>query len=287
MSSPEICAPPRPASAAPKIALPANACDCHFHIFDEPSQQVPERNYTAPTASQEAYQALMDTLGVTRSVVVQPSIYGADNRTTMQACHNQANRKAIVVIDETITKSELQDLHDQGAVGCRVNWLFNSGVKIDNLHRLAAKIADFGWHIQVLADISQIESLSTLLQDVPVPVIFDHMGHMPTHKTIHDAHFKEFIALLSEGRIWAKLSGAYRISARINGHYEDAEAAAQALVAANPEQLVWGSDWPHPQTEPMPDDSLLLDAFLDWIPSSYHQQIFADNPARLYHFDDA
>lgn len=280
------CAPPLTASGKPRMTLPQNACDCHFHIFDEPSQQVPERSYTAPTASQADYDALMKTLGFTRSVIVQPSIYGDDNQTTMLACQGQSNRKAIVVIDETISRQELQALHEQGAVGCRINWLFQSGININNLQSLAGKIAEFGWHIQVLADISQIESLEDFIRDVPVPIIFDHMGHMPTHKTVHNPHFKHFCRLLSEGRIWAKLSGAYRISSRINGLYEDAQATAEALMKANPDHLVWGTDWPHPQTAPMPDDTQLLNSFLEWIPASLHQRIFSDNPARLYQFEN-
>ena len=286
LREPELCAPPLAVTAQPKHRLPTGACDCHFHIFDSPSVQVAHRSYTAPPASLAAYRQLQKTLGVQRSVIVQPSVYGADNRTTVAVCSSDPHMRAVVVVDEEVTEQDLRSFAEAGVVGCRVNMLFSSGVHSGTLDQLARRIADFGWHIQILADISTFEGLEDVASRLPVPVIFDHMGHMPAHFGVSHPAFQRFLGLLADGRIWAKLSGAYRVTACQGRAYDDVAEIVSALVAANPEQLVWGSDWPHPQIPvPMPDDTDLLTQFFDWIPNAAHQRhIFASNPALFYGF---
>ena len=288
MSNPPTCAAPLPVSESPKSALPAHSCDTHFHIFDAPSQQVSMRSYTAPYAPLSEYKLLQRKLGFERSVIVQPSVYGADNQTTLMTCQADPNMRAVVVIDSEISKKELKNFTDLGVVGCRVNMLFQSGVNIHDIRALAHKIADFGWHIQILADISELEDLSPFLRDMPVPVMFDHMGHISADKAITNKAFQSFCKYLADGQIWAKLSAAYRLSCLGDGRFDDVEHIVQALVKANPNQLVWGTDWPHPQINGvMPNDTQLVNAFLDWIPVKFQQTIFADNAAHFYQFEKA
>ena len=284
MSVPEICAPPLPVTQKPKTALPAGTCDCHFHIFDDPSMQVPERSYTAPKATLGEYQHLQKTLGIQRSVIVQPSIYGSDNQTTLLAARSDPHMKAVVVVEHDVSDQTLRDYAEAGAVGCRVNLLFSSGVQFGMLAEFAHRIADYGWHLQILADIAHFDNLDQLVQDVPVPIIFDHMGHMPAALGVQHPAFQSFLRHLSSGRIWAKLSAAYRISSDTDCRYDDVASFVSALVEANPERLVWGTDWPHPKFDgAMPNDTDLLDQFFDWVPNSAHQQaIFVDNPASFY-----
>jgi len=287
MPHPPLCDPPLPIKDSPKAALPKYSCDTHFHIFDAPSQQVPMRSYTAPHAPLSDYRQLQNRLGFQRSVIVQPSVYGADNQTTISVCQTDPNMRAVVVIESDITDIELQRLSDAGAVGCRVNMLFSSGVNIHDVKALGHKIANFGWHIQILADVSALADMSALLQDMPVPIMFDHMGHMPAGKGLQNPDFQRFCAYLAEGRIWAKLSAAYRLTSQPDSRYEDVATIVNALIAANPEQLVWGSDWPHPQIKgQMPDDTKLVNNFLDWIPATYQQDIFAGNAGKFYQFAD-
>ena len=286
MSVPATCAAPRLVTAKPKSVLPAGACDCHFHIFDEPSQQTAERSYTAPRASLSDYRQLKKTLGIQRAVIVQPSIYGLDNETTLSACKTEADMKSVIVIDNSVSDKTLRDYADAGAVGCRVNLLFASGVHTGSLTDLAQRIADFGLHLQVLADISRLEALESVIPKLPVPIMFDHMGHMPAAMGVQHRAFQLFLKYLADGLLWVKLSGAYRISEKTDGHYDDAAAFAAALVNANPEHLVWGTDWPHPQVSgTMPDDTDLLNHVLDWVPNTHHRQrIFVDNPVSFYGF---
>lgn len=281
------CEPPLPVVKPLGIKLPDKACDCHFHIFDKPSVQVEGRSYTAPLAPLNAYRTLQKRLGLTRSVIVQPSVYGSDNRTTLSVNEGDPNMRAVVVVDAATPKENLAELADAGAVGCRVNLLFASNVVHENLQELAYRIADFGWHIQILADISNLENISDIVTSLPVPVVFDHLGHVPADKGVRSSAFQNCLKLLGEGDIWVKLSGVYRVMAQDSTDYSDVRPMVEALVSSNPERLVWGSDWPHPQIAvAMPDDTDLLRLFLEWVPDAEaRQKILVDNPGQLYHFD--
>ena len=246
------------------------------------------RSYTAPHAPLSDYKHMQEVLGYKRSVIVQPSVYGADNQTTIEVCRDDPNMKAVIVIDDAISDDALSAFSEAGVVGCRVNMLFSSGVSFTNLRNLALRIADYGWHIQILADISNFDDINMLLRDVPVPIMFDHMGHMPIEKGVNHKSFQDFCKLLADGHIWTKLSGSYRVSSLPECNYEDVAVMVSELVSANPEQIVWGSDWPHPQISgPMPDDTALINNLLDWIPNQNNRQkIFADNAAKFYQFNE-
>ena len=283
---PDVCDRPLPAKRAPKRSIPYGACDCHFHVFDNPSKQVFERTYTAPDASVDEYTGLRDVLGLTRGVLVQPSVYGLDNETTLRSAAKIPNVKSVVVIDQTTPVSEIQRMTDAGAVGCRVNLLFPSDAVISDLRALARRIADFGWHVQILADFSNSAHLIDLITLLPVPVMFDHLGHFPISASHDHASVDAFLGLLGDGMIWTKISAPYRTTASSTTDYTDVGAFVTKLTALNSDNLVWGTDWPHPKFDgPMPDDTDMLDQFMDWVPNAQlRQKIMVENPERFYQF---
>ena len=283
---PDVCDRPLPAKRAPKRSIPYGACDCHFHVFDNPSKQVFERTYTAPDATVDEYMGLRDVLGLTRGVLVQPSVYGLDNETTLRSAAKIPNVKSVVVIDHTTPVSEIQRMTDAGAVGCRVNLLFPSDAVISDLRALARRIADFGWHLQILADFSNSAHLIDLLTLLPVPVMFDHLGHFPISASHDHASVDAFLGLLGDGMIWTKISAPYRTTGSSTTDYTDVGAFVTKLTALNPDNLVWGTDWPHPKFDgPMPDDTDMLDQFMDWVPNAQlRHKIMVENPERFYQF---
>jgi len=227
------------------------------------------------------------TLGISRSVVVQPSVYGTDNRTTLSAISSTDTCKAIVVVDETAPLETLIELKQAGAVGCRVNLLFESNIQPANLKSLAKKASEIDWHLQLLIDVSTFVNLATIIKSLNVPVVFDHMGHMPAHKGINNKGFKQLLRLLGDGQAWVKLSGAYRLNSVEHADYSDVDTMVNALVQTNPNQLVWGSDWPHPQVpHTMPNDTDLLNLLSRWIPDTKtRNNILTENPEQLYGFE--
>lgn len=291
MSDPTIpaCAPPDPAPRPSRITPPSASCDCHAHVFGPVDQYpyVADRSYTPPEASFEAYRTMLSVLGLQRAVIVQPSVHGTDNRVTMDAVAKaEGDFRAVVVVDDTVSDSELETMNANGALGVRINLLFRSGSEVSDVRRLANRIAPLGWHLQLLIDISTFGDLRKEIGDLPVEVVFDHMGHLQTDKGMSDPGFRDMLAMIREGRAWAKLSGAYRLTGQAHAPYADVLPFARAIVEASPQRCVWGSDWPHPSVRiPMPNDGALLDMLADWVPDeATRNQILVANPAKLYGF---
>ena len=193
----------------------------------------------------------------------------------------------MVVVDENIDTAEMERMHEAGVRGVRINLLFKSGIEVSDVRRLAEKIAPFGWHMQMLIDVSEFADIRETLGRLPVDVVFDHLGHMPTSIGTDHPGFREMLSLLADGRAWAKISGAYRITSASRTPYDDVAPYARAIIAANPERVVWASDWPHPYVNiPMPNDGDLLDMLDDWAPdAATRDRILATNPAKLYGFE--
>lgn len=271
------------------VVMPDGACDSHMHIFGPTTRypMVPDRTYTPPEAPVAAYRIVADGLGIRRSVVVQPSIYGTNNACTLDAVRTLGlDARAIVVVDDNVTDAELERFHARGARGIRVNMLFRGGVDVSAAERLAARISGLGWHIQVLIDVSATPDLTARLGRLGVPVVFDHMGHVRSGYPTRDPGFRAMVELMKQGRGWVKLSGAYRVTREDRPPFADVAPLVRALLEANADRCLWATDWPHPGIAiPMPDDGALLDMFGVWVrDSSMRQRIFVDNPARLYGF---
>jgi 2-pyrone-4,6-dicarboxylate lactonase len=285
-----VCAPARPLSRAPKRKLPPGTVDCHFHVFG-PAEEwpyAPGRSYTPPDATLADYERLAQTFGICRSVIIQPSPYGMDNRRSLQAISDsRLEMRAVLVVEPTVSDAELGEYHRLGARGVRLNLLFGAGLAVETADVLARRIRDLDWHLQFLADVSTIDDLPRLVQRLRVPVVFDHLGHVPAHKGTRNAGFQNLLALVREGLAWVKLSGLYRSTGLANTPYDDTRPFIDALIDANPRQLLWGTDWPHPSIAvPMPDDTDLVDQFGAWVEDEALQQaILVDNPERLYGFE--
>ncbi len=255
MTAAAPCAAPHPTPRAPGFSAPRRACDCHVHVFG--SQRdfplVKQRLYTPPPTPFSDYHRLRGVLGLDRAVIVQPSVYGTDNRATLEAAAaGGEDFRAVVVVDADTPIAALQTMHHAGARGVRVNPMFSGAADVSDLGRLARTLADLNWHLQVLVDVSQLEGLGRLVETLPVPLVFDHMGHVPAAKGVDDPGFQTLLRLLGEGRCWVKLSGAYRVTAHT-----------------------------HP-----PYDGDLIDLLDRWVPdAATRDRILVDNPARLYDFE--
>jgi predicted TIM-barrel fold metal-dependent hydrolase len=283
-----VCEASNPEPGKPKLIAPSNAWDCHAHIFGPPEQYsfVPGRSYTPPEASISAYQRMLSALGPGRAVIVQPSVYGTDNRCTYDAVVASGGRwRGVAVVDASANLQALRRLHDAGFRGVRFNLLFKGGLAMEILEQVARLIAPLGWHVQLLLDGRDLPELAPRLRALPVPFVIDHMGHMPAQLALAHPGFTTLLALLGEGSCWVKLSGPYRISAKPYP-YEDVVPVAKALVEAAPERMVWGSDWPHPSFQgAMPVDATLLDLLTEWVPEPLtRHRILTKNPAEFYDF---
>lgn len=277
-------------SQAPGIAVPGNACDCHMHIYDSRYPVAPEAALRPPDASVDQYRLLQRRIGTSRTVIVTPSTYGTDNRCMLDAMAQfGAAARGVAVVDTRITDHALEQLAGKGVRGIRFNLSRGAATTVEMIEPLAHRIRHLDWHIQLLMPPDQLAAIEALLQRLPTPIVFDHLGRLPAAAgTAHPA-FNVIRRLLDRGRAWVKLSGAYLLSQEGPPRYADTLALGRALASAAPERMLWGSDWPHAVVsageKPMPNDADLLDLLREWAPDeATRRKILVDNPAALYGF---
>src|ERR1043166_1464261 len=234
--------------------VPAGACDCHTHIFGDPRrfQMTPSPVYTPAPASVDEIRTLHRALHLDRVVIVQPSIYGTDNACTLDAVKQLGSRaRAVAVIDEKASDSTLADLDRAGVRGIRLN-LETAGVVDPTAARQRVRSAldrlrGGRWHIQINTRPPMIEAIRDQVAGAPVPFGFDHFGGVQASRGLEQPGFEALVQLVRSGSAYVKISGAYRSSTQAPD-YADAAPFAKALIAANPQRILWGTDWPHPDS---------------------------------------
>jgi D-galactarolactone isomerase len=276
---------------APTLKAPANACDCHMHIYDAerfPPLRPGSRLQTNARVSE--YRLLQKRIGTTRTVVVSPAVYVTDNRVTLDAIAQLGpDARGVAVIHPTITDAELKSLADGGIRGIRFTQFDpnTATTTIDMIEPLSKRVNDLGWHVQIHMRGDQIVAAEDLWPRLPSPIVFDHMGRLPQPDGADYPAFEIIRRLIDKGRTWVKISGAYLDTKVGPPTYADATKVAQAYVKAAPERMVWGSDWPHP-TESLahkPNDAVLFDLLAEWAPDeATRRRILVENPEVLYGF---
>ncbi len=292
----------QPATAV-DFDVPPNACDCHTHIFGDPRKFPlwPGRAYTPETASPGEMSALHRALHMQRVVIVNPSIYGTDNSATLFGIKARgANARGVAVIDEKTSESDLDAMNRGGIRAIRIN-LTNAGqtdpaIARQRFQAALKRVQHRDWHIEMYTTLGVISGIQELVRVSPVAVVFDHFGGAQATLGAHQPGFADLVALVESGKAYVKISGAYRASTLAD--YADVKPLAQALIAANADRIIWGSDWPHPHPEAQKghplaevtplyqiDDGRVLNLLPVWAPdAATRKRILVDNPARLYGF---
>ena len=282
-----VCPGPPAVQPAPRLKIPNGAVDTHSHVIGGPPAHpfVAGRSYTPPPATAASYLAMLDATGMTYGVLTQVSVHGTDNSLLADALSgNRARLRGIAVIAPEAPDAERRALEEAGVVGLRLNVLYGGGIGFARLNDYAALCREMGWHLQFLIDASALPALAGALGRLPVPFLVDHMGHFPTTRGVADPGFQALCALVRDGA-WVRLSGAYRTTVQ-GPPYDDTVAFARALVEANPERCVWGSDWPHVANwGTMMTVAGLLDLLGRWVPDeATRTRVLVDNPHRLFGF---
>lgn len=272
-------------SERPKTTAPANATDCHHHIFDHRYPLAPG----APAledASIEDYRLLQRRLGTSRHVFVQSSIYGTDNSIVVDALKTFGpEARGVAVVDTSVTDAELRRLNDAGIRGIRFVLIRGNATNVSMLKPLSQRVNELGWHLDIHAPGDQIAALADEFAGLASPIVFDHLGRIPQPAGANHPAFKVIGDLLDKRRAWIKISGAYQDSKVGPPTYSDTSELAAAFIKRWPERTIWGTDWPHPSTKNKPDDALLFDLVAVQAPDAKtRQRILVDNPAELFGF---
>jgi len=271
----------------PRLKVPANACDTHIHIYDSRYPTAPTAVSTPLDALVPDYLALRRRLGIGRTVVVQPSTYGTDNGCTVAAIAalGRDTARGVAIVDDTVDRTELEELTKGGIRGARFHMLAGAPIPWERLDRIAERVQDVGWHVQLQLDGRDLPGRQAQVRSWPGRIVIDHVGKFLEPVTPEHPAFRCLLDLIETDRVWVKLSGAYEVSKRGAPLYEDVGLLAKALVKAAPERMLWASNWPHPSVENKPDDAVLLDLLLDWAPEeATRRRILVDNPAEVYGF---
>jgi predicted TIM-barrel fold metal-dependent hydrolase len=306
MRSSTISAKPALPATPVKFDVPAGACDCHTHIFGDP-QQFPffaGRTYTPETASPEEMAELHKRLKIERVVIVTASVYGTDNSSTVFGIKARGDSaRGVAVIDDQTRDTELDALDHAGIRGIRLNLatfgVNDPAVARERIQSSANRVKRLNWHVQIFTNSALIAGIKDVVAASPVPIVFDHFGGALAEQGVGQPGFAELLELVKSGRAYVKISGAYRAS-KLAPAYADVVPLAQALIAANPDRVVWGTDWPHPDAVTPPgrrptdvtpllaiDDGRLLNELAVWAPApDVRRKILIDNPTRLYGFDN-
>jgi 2-pyrone-4,6-dicarboxylate lactonase len=285
------------AGLAPAFAAPPQACDAHFHVFGPAGRYAygSDLRYKPPHAPLSEYLKLARRLGFVRFVFVQPSAYGVDNSCMFDAMDelDPSVRRAIVDLDETAVRdAQLSDWHARGVRGIRVNI---SPVRqpeaglaksmLPRIARLAAIARELGWHLDFLTPGWLVSELMPMLRELPIAFTVAHFGLFPAKDGVKQPGFQEFLRLVNDGskRCYVKLTGIYRFSQAPG--FADVAPFARALIETAPDQLIWGSDYPHLSFHDKVGTIALYNKLGEWAPdAATRQRILADNPARLFGF---
>jgi len=292
-SSAPPCAPPDFNPRKPAITLPRRSCDTHAHILGPIAKVAysPARVYTPPDCLLSDYRKMLATLGVECAVLVQPSVYGTDNSVMLEAMRAAGSAfRGVAVVEDNISDAELARLNTAGVRGVRVNIVDVKDRKpgtlpMAELTAMAKRIAPMGWHMEFLMHCDEFPDMDRTFADFPVDIVLGHLGYMKTDKGLDDPGFQALLRLMKAGKAWVKFTGPYRITTQAMPH-ADTNAYAHALIAANAQRVLWGSDWPHVMVKnAMPNDGDLCDLLSAWIPdAATREQVLVKNPAKLYGF---
>jgi len=271
---------------APQLVTPPGSCDTHMHFYNDEFPSAPTALMTPPNAWVDAYRAVQKRLNLERVVVVQPTTYGTDNSCQLEAMKAFGlNARGVMVPDPTVTDAELEKFTRQGVRGIRFHMLPGGALDWAVFEEMAARVHNFGWHVQLQMNGREFLERAELLRRLPGDLVVDHVGRfMGPVSTDHPA-FKVLLSFLESGRCWVKLSAPYESSETGPPLWADVATEARTLVKAAPERMLWASNWPHPGQKSPPDEADLLDVLFDWVDEPpVRTMILRDNPAELYGF---
>lgn len=274
-----LCLAPLPLSN-PIPRLPAGTVDAHFHIFDAQAPLATPRSYTPQILTLDDWLPYAQAAGIARGVLVQPSVYGLDNRVLLAALASNGDRlRAVAVIAPETDDAELRRLDELGVRAVRINLRNKSGIGLEAMADLAPRIRALGWHVQFQVGPEAIPTVAELAQKYQIKGVIDHLAFMPLYPV--GPALADLQHALDTGRVSVKISAPYRL--RDTASHDGYRTVLQALAANHAEHLLWASDWPHTELfDQMVDDAALLALSLEALPTAAYEQVFVRNAEQLY-----
>jgi 2-pyrone-4,6-dicarboxylate lactonase len=289
--------PPDPNTRPPHWALPPGACDSQFHVFGPPDKfpYAETRRYTAPAAPVEHYWDVQKITGLSRAVVVQPTGHGVDNGALLDAiARSNGSVRGVVAIDDSISDAELDAMADGGVRGARFSLMGDREGSPELVAAQLPRLQKRDWILDLHVEPDHFVAHESFIRRLPGVILIDHMARVNPTLGLEQPAFQLLLDLLKDDRYWVKICSLDKISAVPRAHVEDGlpfrdlVPFAQAVIAAAPDRVVWGTDWPHANTFTpgrTPNEGDLLDLLAEIAPDeSVRHRILVDNPIRLFGF---
>ena len=271
---------------APDSSRPGGICDTHMHFYF-PGYPV-QLGASAPSRGTfEDYQRLRSALGVERTVVVQPTAYGFDNRVTLAGMARLGldSARGVAVVEEDAAERELRRLTQAGVRGLRLAMIPNGAIGWDCADAVVRRVQSVGWHTQLQMDGLELHERETQILGWPGDIVIDHIGKFSVPVTTEHPAVRSLLRLLETGRLWLKLSAPYWTARDGPPDYSEIAPLVRAFCEAAPTRMLWATNWPHPSFVHPPDDAEILNRILAWIPDpALRQRILVENPRQLYGF---
>jgi predicted TIM-barrel fold metal-dependent hydrolase len=278
-----LCLPRRPLGRLPQVAMPRGTVDSHFHVFRVGAPLNTPRSYTPQIATIADWIEFAGRLGIAKGILVQPSVYGLDNTVLLEALTSSPNNlRGIVVIDPETSEAEIERLDRCGVRGVRINTRNKGGLPLAAAGKLAARIAPFGWSLQLQINPEQLPDIAAMLSGIRLPVVIDHLGFIPLATETTSLHVDALKKLMDTAEAYVKLTAPYRLTK--DRHYKGFVDVVSTLAVSHAERLLWGSDWPHTELwDSMPDDTELIETMQAAIDDpAVAEKIFIRNAEALF-----
>ncbi len=286
---------PDPNTRPPSFEMPDRACDTHFHIFGPPDKFpfAETRRYTPPGGPFEHYQNVMRITGLTRAIAVQPTAHGMDNSAILDAVARSGGAmRAVVRFNDETSDAELERLNTAGARGARFSLMSDRSGSVETIEHALPRMEKLGWSLVLHVETDHFVDNEAFIRNIPIPTVIDHMARCRPADGLDQPAFRLLLDLLGNDRFWVKICGADKSSALKQARaaegfpFADMIPLGQAVIAAAPDRVIWGSDWPHGNTfEPgrIPNEGDLLDLIAEMAGDAETLgKILVDNPSRLY-----
>jgi 2-pyrone-4,6-dicarboxylate lactonase len=282
----------------------ATGVDNHCHVFIDDAVPITPlvggAAYEPPQIGVDDHAVHLAAVGCDLGVLVQPSAYGQDHRCLLAALRRRPDQlRGVACVPAGTPADELAEMHHAGVRGTRLQDGFPGGVPVQAIVEVGETVAPFGWHLEVWSDLRRhVGWLGDAIRRCPVPVVLDHLGYLPSDVGLDDPALQLMLELLADDQIWVTLSGVERLlpagadpaaadfADAWSRHVEAIDARVRALVETRPQNLVWGSDWPHVGLRLPAPEATEARARLDgWVADPVvRQQILVDNAVRRYGF---
>jgi predicted TIM-barrel fold metal-dependent hydrolase len=271
----------------PTFKLPPGATDAHCHVFGPGNvfPYSPTRKYTPEDAPKEMLRALHDYLGISRAVIVQASCHGLDNAAMMDCLKSDPKRyRGVAIVNDTFNDTQFDELHAGGVRGVRFNFVKHLGGAPDMVvfNKVIDRVKGRGWHVVLHLDAKDIPELSTMIRALPLTFVIDHMGRVPAKDGLDQAPFKTLLELAQLPNCWIKVCGSERIDFP---PYDKAVPIARKILETIPDRVLWGTDFPHPNSTHEADEGELVDLVPHIaVSADLQRKLLVENPAKLYEF---